>query len=171
MSHEKRAGWYCVAEGVSLGAGEAAVTLDTGTLNDQRTAFADAVALQNPEAQSTGKTYLDDGLENVVDNREKEAAEQGEWTLKTNSNAYLGDYAVSSDANASFTWTLTIPEDVELPVREIGLALTGTGKYQFILPFEVVSILLLACMIGGSESLCSHTLASVFHIPPGYALP
>ena len=42
-----------------------------------------------------------------------------------------------------------IPQGVELPVREIGLALTGTGKYQFILPFEVVSILLLACMIGG----------------------
>lgn len=42
-----------------------------------------------------------------------------------------------------------IPQGVELPVRKIGLALTGTGKYQFILPFEVVSILLLACMIGG----------------------
>lgn len=42
-----------------------------------------------------------------------------------------------------------IPQDVELPAREIGLALIGTGKYQFVLPFEVVSILLLACMIGG----------------------
>lgn len=42
-----------------------------------------------------------------------------------------------------------IPQGVELPVRETGLALTGTGKYQFILPFEVVSVLLLACMIGG----------------------
>ena len=42
-----------------------------------------------------------------------------------------------------------IPQGVEQPVREIGLSLTGTGKYQFILPFEVVSVLLLACMIGG----------------------
>ena len=42
-----------------------------------------------------------------------------------------------------------IPQGVELSVRELGLALTGTGKYQFILPFEVVSIILLACMIGG----------------------
>lgn len=42
-----------------------------------------------------------------------------------------------------------IPQGVELPAREIGLALIGTGKYQFVLPFEVVSILLLACMIGG----------------------
>ena len=42
-----------------------------------------------------------------------------------------------------------IPQGVELPAREIGLALIGTGKYQFVLPFEVVSVLLLACMIGG----------------------
>ena len=41
-----------------------------------------------------------------------------------------------------------IPQGVELPAREIGLALIGTEKYQFVLPFEVVSILLLACMIG-----------------------
>ena len=42
-----------------------------------------------------------------------------------------------------------IPQGVELPAREIGLAIIGTGKYQFVLPFEVVSVLLLACMIGG----------------------
>ena len=41
-----------------------------------------------------------------------------------------------------------IPQGVELPVENIGLALIGTGKYQFVLPFEVVSVLLLACMIG-----------------------
>ena len=144
ISHEKRAGWYCVAEGVSLGAGEAAVTLDTGTLNG-RTAFADAVALQNPAAQSTGKTYLDDGLENVVDNREKEAAEQGEWTLKTNSNAYLGDYAVSSDANASFTWTLTIPEDASYDIAWFcadfynASSVTDRAKYQLVQNGTVVA--------------------------------
>ena len=37
----------------------------------------------------------------------------------------------------------------ELAAKEIGLALVGTGKYQYVLPFEVVSVLLLACMIGG----------------------
>lgn len=138
MSHEKRAGWYCMEEGVSLEAGEAAVTLDTGTFNDKRTAFADAVALQNPAAQSTGKTYLDDGLENVVDNREKEAAEQGEWTLKTNSNAYLGGYVVSSDANASFTWTLTIPEDASYDIAWFcadfynASSVTDQAKYQLV---------------------------------------
>ena len=41
-----------------------------------------------------------------------------------------------------------IPQGVELPVSEIGNALIGTDKYQFVLPFEVMSVLLLACMIG-----------------------
>lgn len=41
-----------------------------------------------------------------------------------------------------------IPQGDELPVEKIGHALIGTEKYQFVLPFEVVSILLLACMIG-----------------------
>ena len=41
-----------------------------------------------------------------------------------------------------------IPQGVELPVKEIGNALIGTDKYQFVLPFEVMSVLLLACMIG-----------------------
>mgnify|MGYP000591558975 CR=1 FL=1 len=41
-----------------------------------------------------------------------------------------------------------IPQGIELPVENIGHALIGTGKYQFVLPFEVVSVLLLACMIG-----------------------
>lgn len=37
----------------------------------------------------------------------------------------------------------------ELPVKEIGHALLGMDKYQFLLPFEAISILLLACIIGG----------------------
>lgn len=37
----------------------------------------------------------------------------------------------------------------ELPVKTIGFALMGMEKHQYILPFEVISILLLACMIGG----------------------
>lgn len=41
-----------------------------------------------------------------------------------------------------------IPQGVELPVKQIGHALIGTGKYQFVLPFEVLSVLLLASMIG-----------------------
>ncbi len=42
----------------------------------------------------------------------------------------------------------TIPLGVETELKEIGHALIGSGKYQYILPFEVMSILLLACMVG-----------------------
>ncbi|MDR0794782.1 MAG: NADH-quinone oxidoreductase subunit J [Tannerella sp.] len=34
-------------------------------------------------------------------------------------------------------------------MQEIGLTMMGAGKYQYILPFEVMSLLLLACIIGG----------------------
>ncbi len=37
----------------------------------------------------------------------------------------------------------------EIDMKMIGTALMGTGKHQYLLPFEVISILLLACIIGG----------------------
>lgn len=37
----------------------------------------------------------------------------------------------------------------ELDVKTIGHALMGAGKHQYILPFEVISLLLLACIVGG----------------------
>ena len=37
----------------------------------------------------------------------------------------------------------------ELHVQSFGLTLMGMGKYQYVLPFEVISILLLACIVGG----------------------
>lgn len=37
----------------------------------------------------------------------------------------------------------------EYDMKDIGMALMGTNKYQFMLPFEAVSLLLLACIIGG----------------------
>lgn len=43
---------------------------------------------------------------------------------------------------------VTIPQGDELMVKEIGHALLSTEKYGFVLPFEVLSILLLSCMIG-----------------------
>ena len=42
----------------------------------------------------------------------------------------------------------SVPPLVELDPVKVGNALVGMGKYQFVLPFEVVSVLLLACMIG-----------------------
>ena len=41
-----------------------------------------------------------------------------------------------------------IPQEFEYPVHEIGKSLIGTDKYQFVLPFEITGVLLLACMIG-----------------------
>ncbi|MFV0468852.1 MAG: NADH-quinone oxidoreductase subunit J [Dysgonomonas sp.] len=36
-----------------------------------------------------------------------------------------------------------------IDMNKIGLALMGTDKYQYMLPFEAISLLLLACIIGG----------------------
>lgn len=36
-----------------------------------------------------------------------------------------------------------------IDMHKIGLALMGTDKYQYMLPFEAISLLLLACIIGG----------------------
>ena len=37
----------------------------------------------------------------------------------------------------------------EIDMHTIGHAMMGTGKYQYLLPFEAVSVLLLACIVGG----------------------
>ena len=42
----------------------------------------------------------------------------------------------------------SVPPLAELDPVKVGNALIGMEKYQFVLPFEVVSVLLLACMIG-----------------------
>lgn len=39
--------------------------------------------------------------------------------------------------------------DAEVPMDVIGTALVGSGKYQYVLPFEFISVFLLACIIGG----------------------
>ena len=42
----------------------------------------------------------------------------------------------------------TVTPDQEVPMREIGHALVGAAKYQYVLPFEFISLFLLACIIG-----------------------
>ena len=37
----------------------------------------------------------------------------------------------------------------EIPMNTIGTALLGSEKYQYVLPFEFISVFLLACIIGG----------------------
>ncbi|MCL1934563.1 MAG: NADH-quinone oxidoreductase subunit J [Candidatus Azobacteroides sp.] len=39
--------------------------------------------------------------------------------------------------------------DWEINMKVIGQTLLGTGKHQYLLPFEILSVLLLACIIGG----------------------
>lgn len=45
--------------------------------------------------------------------------------------------------------TVYEPSTAEVPMKLIGKTLMGTEKGQFLLPFEVMSVLLLACMVGG----------------------
>ena len=39
--------------------------------------------------------------------------------------------------------------DVEIPMKDIGQALVGAGRYEYVLAFEFISLFLLACIIGG----------------------
>jgi len=39
--------------------------------------------------------------------------------------------------------------DTEVNMDVVGKALMGAGKYQYVLPFEFISVFLLACIIGG----------------------
>ena len=39
--------------------------------------------------------------------------------------------------------------DAEVPMNVIGHALVGAGRFQYVLPFEFISLFLLACIIGG----------------------
>ncbi len=44
---------------------------------------------------------------------------------------------------------VSMPEMANPKMEEIGKALMGTGQYHYLLPFEAISVLLLACIIGG----------------------
>lgn len=48
-----------------------------------------------------------------------------------------------------FLYAATLVPDGELDMKVIGTALMGAGKYQYVLPFEFISLFLLACIIGG----------------------
>ncbi len=47
-----------------------------------------------------------------------------------------------------FLYAATAAPDVELPVNEVGKALVGADKYQYVLAFEFFSLFLLACIVG-----------------------
>lgn len=55
---------------------------------------------------------------------------------------------VAQVKNAMFDAFASAP-DAEVPMEKIGEALVGSEKYQYVLPFEFISLFLLACIIGG----------------------
>lgn len=48
-----------------------------------------------------------------------------------------------------FMYAAMAVPDAEVPMKAIGQALVGAGKYEYVLPFEFISLFLLACIIGG----------------------
>ena len=48
----------------------------------------------------------------------------------------------------NITKVYTLVAQDELNTKHIGMTLMGTDKFQYLLPFEVISILLLACIVG-----------------------
>lgn len=57
-----------------------------------------------------------------------------------------GLYALLSRCSQMFT---CLPAMENPKMNAIGEALMGTGENQYLLPFEAISVLLLACIIGG----------------------
>ncbi|MCE5330558.1 MAG: NADH-quinone oxidoreductase subunit J [Bacteroidales bacterium] len=49
---------------------------------------------------------------------------------------------------SNITKVYTLVTQSELNTKHIGMTLMGTEKFQYLLPFEVISILLLACIVG-----------------------
>lgn len=56
---------------------------------------------------------------------------------------------VSVQVKSAFFDKFMEQPDVEVPMQQIGTALVGSEKYQYVLPFEFISVFLLACIIGG----------------------
>jgi NADH-quinone oxidoreductase subunit J len=72
---------------------------------------------------------------------------------------FYGALAVTAGIGVTaFAWMkhqfLYAPEtgiagEQEIDMKIIGETLLGTEKHQYLLPFEILSVLLLACIIGG----------------------
>ena len=48
-----------------------------------------------------------------------------------------------------FMYVGNVVPDVEVPMKNIGQALVGSDRYEYVLVFEFISLFLLACIIGG----------------------
>ena len=63
--------------------------------------------------------------------------------------AAIGGAALCIFITLTHTFPLSHFTPGEIDQKVIGTALMGTEKYQYLLPFELISVLLLACIIGG----------------------
>lgn len=64
--------------------------------------------------------------------------------LLTVSGLLLSGYIIVSNVASVYQY---LAAD-EIKMQDIGSAMMGSEKYQYLLPFEVISILLLACIVG-----------------------
>ena len=51
--------------------------------------------------------------------------------------------------NEIFNKAVSLSNTTEISMEQVGTALLGTEKGQYVLPFEFISVFLLACIIGG----------------------
>lgn len=58
----------------------------------------------------------------------------------------IAGYALISRCSVMFA---SLPQMDNPPMQKIGETLMGTAKGEYLLPFEAISVLLLACIIGG----------------------
>ena len=63
--------------------------------------------------------------------------------------AALAGLAVVSLIILKTSFFTLAPDNTELSMEAVGKALVGAGKYEYVLPFEFISLFLLACIIGG----------------------
>lgn len=80
-----------------------------------------------------------------------EADKQGKRKTLMALTAALAGIAVTAGAalKTKFLYTPATADGGEIPMKDIGTALMGVGKYQYLLAFEALSVLLLVCIIGG----------------------
>jgi|AGTN01.2.fsa_nt_gi NADH:ubiquinone oxidoreductase subunit 6 (chain J) len=53
-------------------------------------------------------------------------------------------YIIINNITKAYSYT----KGDEIQMQDIGTAMMGSGKYQYLLTFEVISVLLLACIVG-----------------------
>lgn len=58
----------------------------------------------------------------------------------------IAGYALINRCSVMFA---SLPEANNPDMKELGALMMGTGEGQYLLPFEAISVLLLACIIGG----------------------